>query len=186
MALSAAAIYVGAAFVSLFESALPGGQAFSALPGVAALALSAVTLLAWPRLPRTLLGLLGPLGAALIGYALATTHGYTDAAVLYMWPALWMAFFFGTRGTLSIVVWIGVVHGAVLLSLPPETRDIDRWIDVVVAVLVVSLVVRALAARNDRLLSPSHRRGANRPPDRPAEPARPGGTDGSRDLARGT
>jgi diguanylate cyclase (GGDEF)-like protein len=153
MALSAAAIFTGAAFVSLFESALPGGEEFSILPGIAALTLSAVTLLAGPRLPRTLLGLLGPLGAALIGYALATTPGYTDAAVLYMWPALWMAFFFGTRGTLSIVAWIGVVHGAVLLSLPPETRDLDRWIDVVVAVLVVALVVRALAARNERLLA---------------------------------
>jgi diguanylate cyclase (GGDEF)-like protein len=153
MALSAAAIFTGAAFVSLFESALPGGEKFSILPGVAALMLSAVTLLVGPRLPRTVLGLLGPLGAALIGYALATTHGYTDAAVLYMWPALWMAFFFGTRGTLSIVVWIGVVHGAVLLSLPPETRNLDRWIDVVAAVLVVALVVRSLAARNDRLLA---------------------------------
>ena len=153
MALSAAAIYIGAAFVSLFESALPGGEEFSILPGVAALALSTVTLVVGPRLPRTLLGLLGPLGAALIGYALATTPGYTDAAVLYMWPALWMAFFFGTRGTVSIVVWIGIVHGAVLLSLPAETRNLDRWIDVVAAVLVVSLVVRALAARNDRLLA---------------------------------
>jgi diguanylate cyclase (GGDEF)-like protein len=153
MALSAAAIFTGAAFVSLLESALPGGEKFSILPGVAALMLSAVTLLVGPRLPRNVLGLMGPLGAALIGYALATTHGYVDAAVLYMWPALWMAFFFGTRGTLSIVAWIGVVHGAALLSLPPEMRNLDRWIDVVVAVLVVALVVRSLAARNDRLLA---------------------------------
>lgn len=153
MALSAAAIFIGAAFVSLFESALPGGEQFSIVPGIAALLLSALALLAGRRLSRTMLGLLGPIGAALIGYAMATTHGYVDTAVLYMWPALWMAFFFGMRGTLGIVAWIGVVHGAALLSLPPELRNIDRWIDVVVAVLVVALVVRALAARNERLLA---------------------------------
>ena len=51
-----------------------------------------------------------------------------------MWPAVWMAFFFGTWGTAFIVGWIGMVQGAVLLSLPPEQSSLDRWIDVVVAV----------------------------------------------------
>ena len=88
----------------------------------------------------------------MIGVAIATTTGYSDSAVLYMWPAVWMAFFFGTWGTAFIVGWIGAVHGAVLLSLPAAQSTMDRWIDVVVAVLVVAGVVRVLAARNERLV----------------------------------
>ena len=45
------------------------------------------------------------------------------------------------------------MHGAALLALPPEMSNIDRWIDVVVAVLVVAVVVRTLAARNERLVA---------------------------------
>jgi diguanylate cyclase (GGDEF)-like protein len=153
MALSAAAIYAGAAVVGLIESALPGGEKFSILPGAAALILATLTIGFGPRLPRLVLAGLGPLGAAMIGIAVASTLGYADAAVLYMWPAVWTAFFFGTWGTAFIVGWIGAVHGAVLLSLPPEQSNIDRWIDVVAAVLVVAGVVRALAARNERLLA---------------------------------
>jgi diguanylate cyclase (GGDEF)-like protein len=153
IALSAAAIYVGAACIGLLEGALPGGEPFSLVPAATALVLSALIVAFSTHLPRAALAALGPLGAALIGYAVSTTHGYTDAAVLYMWPAVWMAFFFGTWGTVAIVAWIGGVHGAALLALPPELSNIDRWIDVVAAVLVVAGVVRALAARNDRLVA---------------------------------
>ena len=153
MTLSAAAIYSGAAFVGFIESVLPGGEPFSILPGLAALILATLTVKLGPHLPRLALAGLGPLGAALIGAALSSTHGYVDAAVLYMWPAVWMAFFFGTWGTLFIIGWIGAVHGAALLALPDQMSNIDRWIDVVAGVLVVACVVRALAARNERLLA---------------------------------
>jgi diguanylate cyclase (GGDEF)-like protein len=153
IALSAAAIYSGAAFLGLFESLLPGGEAFSVVPAASALVLSTITVLLGPRLPRAALAALGPLGAALIAVAISTTTGYADAAVLYMWPAVWMAFFFGTWGTAFIIGWIGAVHGVALLVLPPEMSNIDRWIDVVVAVLVVAVVVRTLAARNERLVA---------------------------------
>jgi diguanylate cyclase (GGDEF)-like protein len=152
VAVSAAAIYSGAAFVGIIESLIPGGEAFSVLPAAVALVLSGLIIAVGPRVPRIALGTLGPLGAALIGVAVATTTGYSDAAVLYMWPAVWTALFFGTGGTAFIVGWIGVVHGAALLSLPPEQANMDRWIDVVLAVLVVAAVVRTLAARRERLL----------------------------------
>ena len=152
VAASAAAIYSGAAFVGIVESLVPGGEAFSVLPASGALIISALTLLFGPRVPRAALAVLGPLGAAMIGVAIATTTGYSDSAVLYMWPAVWMAFFFGTWGTVFIIGWIGAVHGAVLLSLPAAQSSMDRWIDVVVAVLVVASVVRVLAARNERLV----------------------------------
>ena len=31
---------------------------------------------------------------------------------MYMWPVLWMSHFYGRRGTVFIVAWVGVVHGA--------------------------------------------------------------------------
>ena len=153
VSISAAAIYSGAAFVGIIESLLPGGEAFSVLPATAALVLSALIVFAGPHVPRLALAALGPIGAVMIGVAIATTVGYSDSAVLYMWPAVWMAFFFGRAGTAFIVGWIGAVHGAVLLSLPPEQSNIDRWVDVVVAVLVVAVVVQTLAARNERLVA---------------------------------
>jgi diguanylate cyclase (GGDEF)-like protein len=151
--MSAAAIYSGAAFVGIVESLLPGGEEFSVLPAAGALMLSALTVIAGPRVPRLALAALGPLGAALIGIAVATTVGYSDSAVLYVWPAVWMAFFFGAWGTALIVGWIAAVQGAVLLSLPPTQSNLDRWIDVVAAVFVVALVVRSLAAGNERLVA---------------------------------
>ena len=153
MTLSAAAIYSGAASVGLIESALPGGEPFSILPGLGALVLATLTVRLGPHLPRLALAGLGPLGAAMIAAALSSTIGYTDAAVRYMWPAVWMAFFFGTWGTVFIIGWIGAVHGVALLALPSEMSNIDRWLDVVAGVFVVALVVRALAARNERLLA---------------------------------
>ena len=153
MALSAAAIYSGAAFVGVVESLLPGGEEFSVLPAAGALLLTALTVALGPRIPRLALALLGPLGAAMIGVAIATTTGFSDSAVLYMWPAVWMAFFFGAGGTAFIVGWIAAVHGTVLLSLPAEASSLDRWIDVVAAVFVVAVVVRFLSARNERLVA---------------------------------
>jgi predicted signal transduction protein with EAL and GGDEF domain len=58
--------------------------------------------------------------------------------------------------SLGIALVIAVViffrSGAVLLSLSGAESTMDRWIDVVVAVLVVAGVVRVLAARNERLV----------------------------------
>ena len=62
IAASAAAIYVGAACIGLVESALPGGEPFSLVPGAIALVLSALIVRFSPRLPRAALAALGPLG----------------------------------------------------------------------------------------------------------------------------
>jgi diguanylate cyclase (GGDEF)-like protein len=153
MVLSAAAIYAGAALLGLGEGLLPGGEeGVSAVPGLVALLVCLGLAVIGKRLPTWSIFLLGPLGAALIGVAVATTTGYGDGAVLYMWPAIWAACFFGTRGTVFIVAWIGVVHAVALIVLPPGHASIDRWLDVEMAVLVVAVVVRVLAVRSERLL----------------------------------
>jgi diguanylate cyclase (GGDEF)-like protein len=152
IALSAGAIYASAMFVGLVEDLIPGGPEFSLLPGFIAMVIAPLVLLFGPRLSRGALAPLGPIGAAVIAFALATTHGYADSAVLYMWPVLWMAHFYGRRGTIFIVLWTGLVHGIAVLSMPGAQGNADRWIDVMVSVVVVGGVVRALSARSDRLV----------------------------------
>ncbi len=115
---SGALIFAGAGLLSLVESRIPGGPHLSLVPGLAALLFAAAIAAFGPRLPVAALTALGPVGAALIADSLATTHGPTDGAVLYIWPVLWETYFFGRRGAVGIVVWIGLVHGLALLSLP--------------------------------------------------------------------
>lgn len=130
IAYTAAAMYGGAAFVVLIEDFIPGGPSYSIVPGLVALVLVTFLLAAGPRLPRWGLAPVGPIGAGLIAYALATSPGGGDGAVLYRWPVLWTAFLFGRRGAVSIVACIGVAHGLALLALPDAGASPDRWVDV--------------------------------------------------------
>ena len=97
-------------------------------------------------MPRRWLALFAPVGVALIAYALATTRGGpTDGAVLYMWPVLWMSYFYGRAGAIFIVACVALAQGVVLANVPSEAVSIDRWIDVVASVAVVAAVVQYLA-----------------------------------------
>jgi diguanylate cyclase (GGDEF)-like protein len=149
IAYSAAAMYAGATLVVAAETAVPGGNETDIIPMLLALGLAALAALAGPQLPRRALSLLGPLGAALVAFSLQDDGGIGDGAVLYMWPAVWTAYFYGTRGTVLICVWIGVLHA---LVLPRVDTSVDRWIDVMIAVIVVAGVVRFLGERNERLV----------------------------------
>jgi diguanylate cyclase (GGDEF)-like protein len=153
MAYTAAAMYGGATVVGLVEQLIPGGQSFSILPGVGALTLVIALLAFGPRFPIWALAALGPIGAALIAAAVATTEQPGDAAVLYAWPVLWFSFYFGFRGAIAIVVWVGIVHGCAVLSLDGGARNLDRWLDVMVSMTIVAGVVEALAQRNRELLA---------------------------------
>ena len=102
-----AAAMGGAAYGSI-EGFLPGDPSFAVAPVFAAIAIAALLALLGPRLPRWALAPLGPIGVVLIAYALSATTGAGDGAVLYVWPVLWTTFFFGRRGAVSIVAFIGV------------------------------------------------------------------------------
>jgi diguanylate cyclase (GGDEF)-like protein len=153
MVQSAAFMFGGATFIGLVQALLPGGQDFSLVPPVVALFFVALLLRFGRRLPVPAMIALGPIGAAMIGLALATTPEGGDGAILYVWPVLWEAYFFGRRGTILIIGWIGVVHAAVLLSLPAAMASMDRWLDVMVSIIVVGAVVDVLAGRNEELLA---------------------------------
>jgi diguanylate cyclase (GGDEF)-like protein len=152
MAYTVAAMYGGAAFVGMVEGLIPGGQEFSLLPAIAATLLVPIIVLVGPRLPVLALAAFAPIGAAMIAASLATTNGPGDGAVLYVWPVLWVSYFFGPRGSALIVAWVGVVHGLALLSMPSGQASIDRWLDVMVTVGVVAAVVQMLSESNRGLL----------------------------------
>jgi diguanylate cyclase (GGDEF)-like protein len=152
MAYTAAAMYGGAAFDGSIEGFLPGDPSFAIAPVIGAIVITAVLVLVGPRLPRRALAPLGPIGVALIAYALSATPGAGDGAVLYMWPVLWTTFFFGRRGAVTIVACVGVAHAVALLLLPSASSYAGRWVDVMVSVTVVAAVILALARRNEMLL----------------------------------
>ena len=152
IAYTAAAMYGGGVLVDGIEALLPGGPSIALAPGVIAVVVVTFLLTVGPRLPRGVLFPLGPIGALLIGSALATSPGPGDGAVLYMWPVLWTAFFFGRRGAIAIVACVAVAHGFALLSLPAASRFPARWVDVMFSVSIVAAVVEVLAGSNEKLL----------------------------------
>jgi diguanylate cyclase (GGDEF)-like protein len=152
MAYTAAAMYGAAVLIDLIEVSVRGGPGVSVVPGLVALAIVPALAAVGPRLPRWALAPLGPIGVGLIASALATVPAAGDGAVLYVWPVLWTVFFFGLPGAISIVACVGVAHGLVLLSLPPPSGYVDRWVDVTISISVVAAVVLMLTRRNDELL----------------------------------
>lgn len=156
MAYTAAAMYGAAAADGLIEGVLPGEPRYSLLPVVAVITIFAALVAAGPRLPRWGLFALGPLGVALVSYALATTPGTGDGAALYAMPVLWTALFFGRRGAIAIVACVGLGQLITLLSLPAASSYPGRWFDVMVSACAVALVVRVLERRNELLLTCLH------------------------------
>jgi diguanylate cyclase (GGDEF)-like protein len=150
MVLSGAMLFGGGTFIDLIESLVPGGQTFSLIPGIGSLIFVTLLISFGSRMPRRLIGALGPIGVALIAMAVATTNTPGDGAVLYMWPVLWQSYFFGRRGAALIIASVAISHGVALTVM--AHGDVDRWIDVMSAVTVVAVVVQLLSDRNRRLL----------------------------------
>jgi diguanylate cyclase (GGDEF)-like protein len=152
MAYTAAAIYAIAGLDGGIEGFIPGDPPFSIVPVVVVFVIFGLLMVFGPRLPRWGLALLGPLGVTLIAYAITTTPGPGDAAVLYALPVFWTAFFFGRRGAAAIVGCVAIAQAVALLLMPSSDAYPGRWIDVMVSVLGVSLVVLVLERRNELLL----------------------------------
>jgi diguanylate cyclase (GGDEF)-like protein len=146
-------MYGGAAFDGSLEGFLPGDPPFALAPVLASIFITIVLVIVGPHLPRRALGALGPIGVALIAVALVGSPGPGDGSILYIWPVLWMAFFFGRRGAITAVACVGVAHAGALLALPASSSFPGRWVDVMVSVTVVAIVIMTLVERNDMLLT---------------------------------
>jgi diguanylate cyclase (GGDEF)-like protein len=152
MALSAAAIFAGGTLLNLVEANIPSGPGISLIPGICALVVAILLYTVGERLPTWAMACLGPAGATMIALAVATTRGPGDGAILYIWPVLWEAYWFGRRGAVAIVVWVAVVHTLALVYLPSSEGYFDRWLDVVLSVGLVAAALELLATRNRRLV----------------------------------
>ncbi|MDA0160186.1 GGDEF domain-containing protein [Solirubrobacter ginsenosidimutans] len=146
---SGAVIYAGAAAVGAIESVVAGEPTSSPLPIAIAFLVAALLWRYGGRVDRRLLFGLGPIGAVLLGCAIATSPP-GDGAVMYAWSVLWVASFFGTAEAVAIVLTVGAVQGAVVVHMPGGT--FDQWFDVTASMAVVAAVVRSLAARNEKLV----------------------------------
>jgi diguanylate cyclase (GGDEF)-like protein len=153
MAYSAGIMFGGAGLLNLLEALVPGGPQIPLAPGLLALVFALVLCLCGPRLPTLATAALGPIGATMIAYALSSGGTPGDGAVLYMWPVLWQAYFFGRRATVLIVLWIGLVQALSLLSMPAGVGYLDRWLDVFVSVALVGGVIELLSLRNQELVA---------------------------------
>ena len=172
MAHTAAAMFGGATVDAAIEGIVPGDPAFAIAP-----ALVGARARLPPAAPRTApaapaLAMLGPIGVLLIAAALATTPGAGDGAILYVWPVLWTTFFFGPRGGVAIVCFVGLAHAGTLLVLPAASSYPGRWLDVMVSASVLVVVTVILVRRNRELLAAARQRGQDRRADGAAEPAR--------------
>jgi diguanylate cyclase (GGDEF)-like protein len=152
MAYTAAAIYGIAGLDGAIEGLLPADPPFSLLPVAVVFVMFAALMAIGPRLPRRGLALLGPIGVVLIAYALATTPGPGDAAVLYALPVFWTTFFFGRRGAGAILVCVAIGQAIALLAMPSADAYPGRWLDVMVSACGVALVVLVLEHRNELLM----------------------------------
>jgi diguanylate cyclase (GGDEF)-like protein len=153
MAYTAAAIYGIAGLDGAIEGLLPNDPPFALLPVIVVFVMFGLLMAFGPRLPRRALALLGPLGVALISYALATSPGPGDGAVLYALPVFWTTFFFGRRGAVAILICVAVGHAVTLLLLPAVDSYPGRWLDVMVSVWGVAIVVLVLERRNEELVA---------------------------------
>jgi diguanylate cyclase (GGDEF)-like protein len=153
MAYTAAAMYGGAALDAAIEALVPGDPSFAVAPAIVAALVVAALVGIGPRLPRLVLGALGPLGVVLIAISLSAVKGAGDGAVLYVWPVLWSTFFFGRRGAVTIVACVAVAHAGTLLALPAASSYPGRWLDVVLPATVVAAVVLFLVRRYDEVLA---------------------------------
>jgi diguanylate cyclase (GGDEF)-like protein len=152
MAYTASAMYGAAALDGVIEGFLPGDPPFALLPVIVVTVTFFSLITVGPHLPEWALALLGPFGVVLIAYALATTPGAGDGAVLYTLPVLWTSFFYGRPGAVAILGCVAVGHAVAMMLLPPGSVYPGRWVDVMVSVTATAVVVLALEHRNQWLL----------------------------------
>jgi len=88
MAYTASAMYAAGAIDGVLEGFLPDDPPFALLPVIAAAVVFLFLVTVGPRLPWICLALPGPIGVGVISYAVATTPGAGDGAVLYTMPVL--------------------------------------------------------------------------------------------------
>jgi diguanylate cyclase (GGDEF)-like protein len=111
-----------------------------------------------------------------------------DNEMLYVWVALYSAYFFTARQATVQVIWAAMLYGVTLWFISPHDVIATRWIEtastLAIAVLIITLLKRRVqsllsqladAARTDPLTGLKNRRGFEESIDVEIERARRGG-----------
>jgi diguanylate cyclase (GGDEF)-like protein len=145
-------MYAAAALVGAVESLVAGPVPGDFMAPVAALVVATVLVWWGHRLPRYAHQLFAPLGTVLIAVAIVVnTSG--EGALLYMWPAVFAAYFSSRPVLLAGLVWIGAVHGTVVWFVLDDPHAFDEFFDVITSAAVVTGVVVYLRERNAGLVA---------------------------------
>ena len=151
MAYTASAMYGAAALDGSIEGFLPGDPKFALLPVFVVLVLFVALLAVGPRLPRSALALLGPIGVALIAYALATSPGPATARSSTRCPFSGPRCSSGVTARSRSSLWVARVRRP-RCSLPATSAYPGRWVDVMVSITAIAVVARVLECRSEILL----------------------------------
>jgi diguanylate cyclase (GGDEF)-like protein len=151
MAYTAAAMYAGAAADELITGPLPGDPPTDLASVIPAVLIAVALVRFGPRVPARWLAILGPVGVVLIAQALIGAPPSGDAAVLYVWPVVWISFFLGRRGAFGILATIALAHAFVLLELPTGRDYVGRWFEVLIPCCAVAAVIVRLRAHGEEL-----------------------------------
>jgi diguanylate cyclase (GGDEF)-like protein len=147
----------------------------AAVLGVSSAAMAIGGLCLWRphRTPHWALPLLAPLGTLLISLAAWLTRSPADGSeLLYMWPALYTAYFFRVRVAFANVALIGLVYTPIAIGVLGYSRGLTPSAYLLGTSVVTLLIVASLRrqlnsllaasvreARTDRLTGLANRRG---------------------------
>ena len=145
-------MYAAAALVGAVESIVAGPVPDDFLAPVTALVVATALMWWGHRLPRYAHELFAPLGTLLIGVAIVI-NASGEGELLYMWPAVFAAYFSSRPVLFAGLAWIGIVHGAVVWFALDKRYAFDEFFDVITSATVVTGVVLVLRERNAALVA---------------------------------
>src|SRR5215204_1296683 len=181
MARAQAGLWAGGALIALLVAVLPHPQeaytfGFLVVAGIATAAAGIMNARAG-RLPRWLLQVAPLIGTGLISLCIYFSGERlgapsTDNEMLYLWVALYSAYFFSLRQAALQVAWVALSYWIVLALSAPSDVFAARWAETVGTLAVAVVLVQALrnrlvdlvdrladAARTDPLTGLQNRRG---------------------------
>jgi len=77
----------------------------------------------------------------------------SDNEMLYLWVALFSAYFFTVRQALTLVAWAAVCYAATLWFYSPHDIIVTRWIETVFTLVIATMLIVLLKSRVQGLLN---------------------------------
>src|SRR4051794_992217 len=132
-------------------------QGFLLVGAVAELGALGLYLLAG-RVSMRVLQVLIAIGAAMITSCIAMSGeakgaSFSDNEMLYVWVALFSAYFFTPRQAAVLVGWAGACYAFTLWFFSPHDIIVTRWVETVFTLGVVTLLIVMLKTRVQGLVS---------------------------------